>query len=136
MLMAVAVVAIVVARSGEKQPGAANPAGAGGSPTPAAAAGTPTPSVTAPPSPTEQPSTPGSSTAPAPSASAASLEPGATEAPGPSALPSPTRTYTVRSGDTLSAIAARFGTTVKVIQQLNGIADASLIRVGQVLALP
>jgi len=42
----------------------------------------------------------------------------------------------VKSGDTLSAIAARNGTTVKILAQLNGIADPSLIRVGQVLTLP
>ena len=42
----------------------------------------------------------------------------------------------MKFGDTLSGIAARFGTTVKVLAELNGIADPSLIRVGQVLVLP
>jgi LysM repeat protein len=46
------------------------------------------------------------------------------------------RTYTVRPGDTLDAIAARFGTTTPTLVQLNGIANPSLIRVGQVLKLP
>ncbi|MCL6640828.1 MAG: LysM domain-containing protein [Candidatus Rokubacteria bacterium] len=33
-------------------------------------------------------------------------------------------------------MAARFGTTVKAIAELNGIADPSRIRVGQVLRIP
>ena len=46
------------------------------------------------------------------------------------------RTYTVKKGDTLSEIAARFGTTVKVLQELNDIKDPRLLQVGQVLKLP
>lgn len=42
-------------------------------------------------------------------------------------------TYTVRSGDTLSAIASRYGTTVSKLQSLNGISNANFIRVGQKL---
>jgi len=45
-------------------------------------------------------------------------------------------TYTVASGDTLYAIAARFGTTVDVLCQLNGISNPNMIFVGQVLKLP
>lgn len=45
------------------------------------------------------------------------------------------RTYTVRSGDTLSGIAARYGTTWQHLQQVNGIRNANLIRVGQVLRI-
>ncbi len=44
-------------------------------------------------------------------------------------------TYTVQHGDTLTQIAARTGTTVAVIAQLNGIANPSQIYVGQVLRL-
>jgi LysM repeat protein len=51
------------------------------------------------------------------------------------ATPRPT-TYKVRSGDNLSAIAARFGTTVAELSALNNIENPSLIRVGQVLKLP
>lgn len=44
--------------------------------------------------------------------------------------------YTVRPGDTLWAIARRFGTTVQELAALNGIADPDLIYPGQVLRLP
>ncbi len=42
-------------------------------------------------------------------------------------------TYTVRSGDTLSHIAARYGTTVNALASANGIKNPNLIRVGQQL---
>ena len=45
-------------------------------------------------------------------------------------------TYTVKSGDTLSRIAGRNGTTWKVLAQLNHLKDPTKIRVGQVLQLP
>ena len=45
-------------------------------------------------------------------------------------------TYTVRPGNTLWAIARRFGTTVQELVSLNGIADPNLIYPGQVLRLP
>ncbi len=41
--------------------------------------------------------------------------------------------YTVRAGDSLSAIAARFGTTVSALQSANNIRNANLIYPGQVL---
>ena len=43
--------------------------------------------------------------------------------------------YTVVQGDTLSSIAARFGTTVTAIMQANGL-TSDLIYVGQVLLIP
>lgn len=46
------------------------------------------------------------------------------------------KTYTVVSGDTLSGIAAKFGTTVAKLVELNNISNPNLIRVGQVLILP
>lgn len=51
--------------------------------------------------------------------------------PGPSG-----NTYVVQPGDTLSAIAMRYGTTVSILAQLNGISNPDLIFVGQVLILP
>ncbi|RKH76216.1 LysM peptidoglycan-binding domain-containing protein, partial [Corallococcus sp. AB045] len=44
--------------------------------------------------------------------------------------------YTVRSGDTLSGIAGRYGTTVGALQQANHIADPNKIYVGQKLTIP
>lgn len=42
-------------------------------------------------------------------------------------------TYTVQSGDTLSSIAAKFGTSYQTLASLNGISNPNLIYVGQVL---
>jgi GH25 family lysozyme M1 (1,4-beta-N-acetylmuramidase)/LysM repeat protein len=46
------------------------------------------------------------------------------------------RTYTVKSGDTLSGIALKYGTTYGAIAQLNGIAPPYIIVPGQVLKIP
>ena len=54
-------------------------------------------------------------------------------APKPAAKPG---TYTVKAGDTLSGIAARFGTSWQELQRINGLANANLIFPGQVLRLP
>lgn len=42
-------------------------------------------------------------------------------------------TYTVRSGDTLSSIASKFGTSYQTLASLNGISNPNLIYAGQVL---
>ncbi|MBQ6928156.1 MAG: LysM peptidoglycan-binding domain-containing protein [Oscillospiraceae bacterium] len=44
--------------------------------------------------------------------------------------------YVVRAGDSLYAIARRFGTTVEEIQRLNQIADPSRLVIGQSLVVP
>ena len=71
--------------------------------------------------------------------------PSPTSTPKPTASPSPAptaspalsgRTYTVKSGDTLTGIAARFGTTSKILMELNAITNPNLIRIGQRLILP
>ena len=54
---------------------------------------------------------------------------------GPTPGPWP-RTYIVQPGDTLSAIAWRFGTTVWTIAQANGIWNPNLIYIGQTLYIP
>ena len=46
-----------------------------------------------------------------------------------------TSTYTVRSGDTLSAIAAVTGATVEELMQMNHLADADALKAGQVLEI-
>jgi LysM repeat protein len=56
-------------------------------------------------------------------------------APAAPAAPAPVSTYTVVAGDSLSGIAARFGTTTRNLMSLNGITNANLIRVGQVIKL-
>jgi murein DD-endopeptidase MepM/ murein hydrolase activator NlpD len=48
----------------------------------------------------------------------------------------PPATYTLRGGDTLSAVALRFGTTVADLAQANGITDVHRVRAGQVLRIP
>ena len=50
--------------------------------------------------------------------------------------PAPNRTYTVESGDTLTAIAAQFRTVVPGIVALNAGINANLLLVGQVLRVP
>lgn len=64
-----------------------------------------------------------------------------TPTPAPAASPTPVpsaalRTYKIKSGDTLSEVAARFGTTVRAIRRLNDIDDPSRLRIGTVLKLP
>jgi LysM repeat protein len=44
--------------------------------------------------------------------------------------------YTVKPGDTLSGIAAEYGTTTEAIAQANGITDPSTIAAGQQLKIP
>lgn len=60
--------------------------------------------------------------------------PGTTTTPAP--RPPAIRTYTVRRGDTLYAIARRYNTTVSRIAAANNIRNVNLIRVGQVLRIP
>ena len=69
---------------------------------------------------------PGSKPAPAPKPK---------PAPAPKPAPKP-GTYVVKSGDTLSGIAAAHGTSWQELQRINGLANANLIFPGQVLRLP
>lgn len=45
------------------------------------------------------------------------------------------KTYTVRAGDTLSGIAAKYGTTYQKLAQINGISNPNVIYAGQVLKI-
>ena len=122
-LIAVALIAVLFVRFASNGTPGASPSG---SPRPSA-------SVAA----TLRPSASTSSGAPtdaavAPSETAAeSVEP----TPKPSKTASP-KSYKVKSGDTLTSIAAKFGTTVAVLVKLNNIKNPKLLQVGQVLKLP
>ena len=60
-----------------------------------------------------------------------------TPAPAPAASPSTTATsYTVATGDTVSSIAKRHGTTVAAVVAANGLDSRAFIRAGQTLTLP
>jgi LysM repeat protein len=101
----------------------------------AAPSETPVPSVpstsstpTASPTPTAAPT----ATPPQPTAS-----PTAIPTPTPTAAQTPPpRTYVVVQGDTLGAIAARFGTTANAIAAANRISNPNEINPGQVLVIP
>jgi LysM repeat protein len=45
-------------------------------------------------------------------------------------------TYTIRAGDTLNTIAAKLGVDVDELAELNRIANARYIFVGQILEIP
>jgi LysM repeat protein len=138
LIVVIAALAVVAARF----PGPARPEGAGASQpsafsalaksvlaSPAAPSSTPsrsaptTPTATLAATPVATPATTPLPSAPTPTAAALQPSVGA-------------RTYRVNSGDTLSAIAARFSVSVAAIQQLNGIKDPRLLQVGQVLRIP
>jgi LysM repeat protein len=88
-------------------------------PSPTAAA---TPSAIPTASPTGPPPTPAPTSQP-------------TAAPTPT--PAPTqRTYRVQKNDTLSTIAARFGTTAAAVAAANGITLSAVLNIGQVLIIP
>jgi len=108
-----------------------------GADVPSSSVATASPRAPTPPPPTRAPATAAPATV-APTAAPPSPTVAPTAAPTP-ALTSvePTfRTYTVQSGDTLSAIAARFDTTVAAIVNLNDLNNANNLRVGQELLIP
>lgn len=120
-LMAVALLVLVVAR--------ANPlAGPAASPSPAASGDVASAPVGA---------SAAASSTPAPTVAA--TPPPATPTPAPTRTAPPTaspRTYTVRSGDTIAGIAAKYHSTVKAIVAANNIVDPRTIHPGQVLIIP
>jgi LysM repeat protein len=70
---------------------------------------------------------------------APSTRPTGNPTPAPSGTPAPSQafqTYTVKSGDTLSAIASKFHTTSRAIADLSGISVTSTLHVGQILKIP
>jgi len=96
---------------------------------------TPVPSV---PSPSSTPTaSPTATSAPTPTPPKPTASPTLAATPAPTAAPTPPpRTYVVVQGDTLGAIAARFGTTANAIAAANGISNPNEINPGQVLVIP
>ena len=106
-----------------------------------AARATPSPSPTTLPTPTAVPTpiatpTPTATSSPTPSPTPVPATPAPTPAPPAAPTPAPQQSYVVAQGDTLAAIAERFGTTVGALQEANGIDDPDEIFVGQVLVIP
>jgi LysM repeat protein len=99
----------------------------------ATATGEPTATATLTPEPTATATT--QPTAP-PTATATAVPPTATSTPAPPALPPGKTTYTVRSGDTLSIIAERFGITWPELAEANGLTSRTVLRAGQELVIP
>lgn len=56
--------------------------------------------------------------------------------PSATAAPSTGRTHVVASGDNLSRIASRYGTTVRALVDANGLSDANHLRIGMRLSIP
>jgi LysM repeat protein len=54
----------------------------------------------------------------------------------PSAPSTPTMNYTIVAGDTLSALAARFGTTIAAIMAANSLGSSTIIYSGRTLVIP
>ncbi|HEX2193664.1 MAG TPA: LysM peptidoglycan-binding domain-containing protein [Candidatus Limnocylindria bacterium] len=136
VLAAVAAVAVAGGVTGaleslEEAPGEASlPAADQSNPQAARAVPTPSPPGTVP----TKESSPPSSTPEPPSAAPVAES---TEPDGASTVPAPTpHSYVVQPGDTLNAIASRFGTSAVAIQQANGLRDSDHIVIGQVLAIP
>lgn len=82
------------------------------------------------------PATPAPS-APAPAAGpAVELVSATTPTAPPPAPATPTSTYTIRSGDTISSIAARFGVSTQAVLSANGLSASSIIYPGGTLTIP
>jgi LysM repeat protein len=115
-------------------------------PWPETATYTPTPTPTPSRTPTAVPTRPATDTPRVSTPAATATRPAPTALPTSAAValatdlsetetPAP-RTYTVRAGETLSEIAARFGLTVEALAAANGITNPALIGAGQVLIIP
>ena len=80
----------------------------------------------------------GASVLSAPSVPTAKAAPPTTPTPRPTRQPPEqlSRTYTVQSGDTLSAIATVLDVSIEELMQVNGLTDAHQLSIGQVLQIP
>jgi hypothetical protein len=104
------------------------------SPVATASPGAPATSGATPRSTQRPASTPGPETAAPESAPPPTARP--SKAPATSEPSASFRTYRVKSGDTLSAIASRFDTTVAAIVELNELPNRNSLSIGQVLLIP
>ena len=93
--------------------------------------------------PTGTPTATATSTVAATATATATLTPTVTATRRPTATPRPTATatpepvrYVVKSGDTLTDIAAEFGVTVEAIVALNSISNPARLQLDQVLKIP
>ena len=125
--LAVAAGAAAVAWTGIASPGA-TPAGF------AATSPSASPILTASPTPDATPIPTASPTPSLAPTAAPTVAPTIAPTAAPTAVPQ--QTYVVAQGDTLAAIAERFGTTVAALQAANGIENPDEILVGQVLVIP
>lgn len=102
-----------------------------------ASAGAPATTPAATPTPAPPSTAPTESPAPATTPSAPPPTPVPTPTAAPTRKPAATfRTYRVVAGDTLGAIAGRFGVTVGAITNLNNISATAVLSIGQVLRIP
>jgi LysM repeat protein len=103
---------------------------------------TPVATATVRPSPSVSPTgTPGISPTPSGTPGVSPTPGGTPEAtptpvPSPTPEPSPFVEYTVQPGDSLSSIAAQFGTTADELARINSLADPNSLSVGQTLQVP
>ncbi len=139
LVAAVCVLAVALMLAGCTRPKSTQPAAPQATPTvaptPAATTASGMPTLT--PTPMASPAAAGATTTPTPepptppepTATLAPQEPEPTPAAG-------TSTYTVQPGDTLYALAARFGTTVNELAALNNLSPDAMLMAGQVLTIP
>jgi LysM repeat protein len=146
-LVAAVMVAVVLAVLGAVRLWSSSPAVAGvdNTPSPSLSATfvaiAPTASIASDPTPEATPApTPNPTAAPTPKPTKVPPTPSpratASPTPAPTATPAATpgvATYTVRDGDTLYGIAAKFKTSVRHIQDLNHMGSSTLIHAGDVL---
>ena len=69
-------------------------------------------------------------------AATAAVSSAATAAPAPAPSPAATTAYKIVAGDTLSALAARFGTTTAAIMTANSMGSSTIIYSGRTLVIP
>jgi LysM repeat protein len=104
------------------------------------ATASPTPEQQAPPTATVAPAVTFTPAPPTPTATMTpTVTPTATPSPTPTATTTPTparRTYVVQAGDSLSAIAHRFGVPPDAIAQANHLSDPNSLAEGQQLIIP